>query len=70
MNVKTEENLTRSVQTALISIENEFEMMNFHVVFNADHHVFLKCSKRFNDIMKSELQHYIAESLIKKSRKK
>ena len=58
------------MQTALINIENEFEMMNFHVVFDADHHVFLKCSKRFNDIMKFELQHYIAENFIKKNRKK
>ena len=70
MNVKTEENLTRSVQTTLISIENEFEMMNLHVVSDANHHVFLKCLKRFNDIMKFELQHYIAENLIKKNREK
>ena len=56
VDVEAGESMLKSVQTALIKDGANPEMMNFHVISDTGHHVFLECSDTFNDIVKFELQ--------------
>jgi len=56
IDVEMKKRISRSVQTSWINSEKKSEIINFYIIFDISHHVFLKNLNTFNNILKFELQ--------------